>query len=151
MLSRRERRRWDKPRGHSRLGNETRFRFRATNSSINILTNPIKGLATRGILASSLPSPDCNHFGAHIKLSNKKALLLTPFNVLDFSRLPSHNYALLLPFLKWITAFLPLSLPLFLPVPCRVIHGVHSLWVTMPLSFRQEKWNSTGKHNPVRY
>lgn len=93
------------------LGNETHFRFGAKNSSINIVTNPIKGLATLGILASSLPSPDCNHFGAHIKLSNKKALLLTPFNVLYFSRLPSHSYVLLRPFLKWITVFLPLFPP----------------------------------------
>lgn len=88
-------------------GHEAHCRFRAKSSPINILTNPIKGLATLGILASPLPSPDHNHFGAHIKLSDKKALLLTAFNIWCVSRLPSHSYVLLLPLLKWITVFPP--------------------------------------------
>lgn len=55
-------------------GNETHFCCRAINSSINILTNSIKGFATLGISASSLPSPDSNRFSAYIKLSNKKSI-----------------------------------------------------------------------------
>ena len=55
-------------------GKDTHFHFTAINSSINILTNPIKGLATLGISASSLPFPDSNHFSAYIKLSNKTSI-----------------------------------------------------------------------------
>lgn len=71
---------------------ETHFHFGAINSFINILTNPIRSLATLCISASSLPSPDSNHFGAYIKLSNKKSITGNSFNILYFSRLPSHSY-----------------------------------------------------------
>lgn len=100
ILSRREKGDETNPGDTVHQGNETHFPFRAINHSIHISTNLIKGLATLGMSASSLPSPDSNHFCAYIKLSNKKALLRTPFNILDFSRLPSHSYVLLLPSLQ---------------------------------------------------
>lgn len=88
-VAEKNRRWWENAGDTVHQGNETHFCFRAINSSINILTNPIKGLATLCILASSLPSPDSNHFSAYIKLSNKKVLLVTLLTYCTFQGCPA--------------------------------------------------------------
>lgn len=86
---------WEKQKKIMRQTQETQcireinFHFRSINSSINILTKAIRGLATLCISASSLPSPDSNHFGAYIKLSNKKVLLVTPLTYCTFQGCPA--------------------------------------------------------------